>query len=596
MRPEEYYTRKRVEIQGELQSIKKKRNGITLGKIGLFIGICTGLYFFATTAAWQILAALGCGVVLFIVLSVWDNKVVVRIRECGVAMLCCETELSYLKGDCSGLATGSEYRQADHPYAIDLDILGENSLFQHINRTITAEGKTKLAGWLLAPSRTSQEIRERQTAVEELAGIPDWCNEFRVKGMLYAAAENISVDLTAWLNAPPYFLHSSVWTCIYISNILTWGAWIAVLFSWIPFLFALILSLAQLGWVNFHSKRMRLYNKQLDGFMRMTAVYLHLIRHMEGISFQSKRLADLKQGLTGKNQNALKAFAALNDQLNHFEQRGNFLANVLLNGLYTHTFYAIRDLDRWKKRYGSSVLKWVETVHEADALVSMAVYRFNHPQYIVPLLKTDDKWLLAEEAGHPLLGKDGGIKNDFSVQEMHQFFIITGANMAGKSTFLRTIGVNLVLALSGNVVCSRKFEFSLMELFTSMRTTDNLARGTSYFHAELLRLKQLVEQAEQTDRLFIILDEMLKGTNSEDKLYGSLKFLERLLQLPVSGIVATHDLALGELAEKYPDHFQNYCFEITPTHETIHYDYKLKAGISRNMNASLLLRKMGLIR
>lgn len=592
MRPEEYYARKQTEIQRKLRLIKKKRNGITLGKIGLFVGSCIGLYFFATTAAWEILVAIGCGVVLFVILSVWENKVIVQIRKCEMSSACCQTELNYLEGDYVGLATGVEYGKADHPYAMDLDILGDHSLFQHINRTVTPGGKNKLADWLLAPSRMALEIKERQAAVEELAGFLDWCNEFRVEGKLYAPEESRPIDLTTWLNAPPYFSRPFSW--IYVSNILTGGAWIAVLFSWLPFIFALVLSLGQLGWVTFHSKRMSLYNEQLDGFIRITAVYLRLIRRMEEIPFHSKRLADLKERLMGKNQHALKAFATLNYQLNRFEQRGNFLANSLLNGLGTHTFYVIRNLDRWKTLYGSSVLKWIEAVNETDALVSMAVYRFNHPEYTVPVLK-EDKWLLAEKAGHPLLGKDGGIKNDFSVQKIHQFSVITGANMAGKSTFLRTIGVNLVLALSGNVVCSRKFEFSLMELFTSMRTTDNLARGTSYFHAELLRLKQLVSRAEQTDRLFIILDEMLKGTNSQDKLYGSLKFLERLLQLPVSGIVATHDLALGELAEKYSDHFQNYCFEITSTDEAIQYDYQLKAGISRNMNASLLLRKMGLI-
>ena len=595
MRPEEYYSQKQTKIQQALAAVKKKRNGITLGKIILFLGMCIGIYFFATTAVWGILAVtIGC-LILFIILSVWDNKVVVRIKEYEIARICYQTELNYLKGEYEGLPTGKEYMRENHPYATDLDILGDNSLFQQMNRTVLPGGKDKLAEYLLSPSRTVQEIKERQDSVAELAALPDWCNEFRVKGRLYSQAEGKPLDLNTWLNVKPYFSHRSVWMYIYFSNILTVGAWIAVLFSYIPFIFALVLSLVQLSWVALHLKRMGLYNEQLDGFMRVTAVYLHLIRHMEEIPFQSKRLKDLQQRLGGEKQEALRAFAVLNSQLNRFEQRGNFLVSTIVNGLYTHTFYAIKNLDRWKCVYGSAVFKWMGAINEMDALASMAIYYFNHPEYTIPVLK-EGKWLTAEGIGHPLLGKDGGVKNDFSVRDMHEFFIITGANMAGKSTFLRTIGVNLVLALSGNVVCSRKFEFGLMELFTSMRTTDDLARGTSYFHAELLRLKQLVAQAGQTDRLFIILDEMLKGTNSQDKLYGSVKFLERLIQLPVSGMVATHDLALGELAEKYPDHFFNYCFEITSTDENIQYDYKLKAGISRNMNASLLLRKMGLIR
>ena len=167
--------------------------------------------------------------------------------------------------------------------------------------------------------------------------------------------------------------------------------------------------------------------------------------------------------------------------------------------------------------------------------------------------------------------------------------------MAGKSTFLRTTGVNLVLALSGNVVCATHFECQLMDLFTSMRTTDNLSKGTSYFHAELLRLKELTIRASQGKTLFIILDEMLKGTNSQDKQNGSFKFLKKMLTLPVSGLVATHDLVLGNLASEDPEHFFTVCFEISHTVNDIHYDYKLHQGVSKTMNASILMQKLGLI-
>ncbi|MGL4327421.1 MAG: MutS-related protein, partial [Tannerellaceae bacterium] len=174
-------------------------------------------------------------------------------------------------------------------------------------------------------------------------------------------------------------------------------------------------------------------------------------------------------------------------------------------------------------------------------------------------------------------------------------FVVTGANMAGKSTFLRSVGVNMVLALTGSVVRATTFHFTPIQLFTSMRTTDNLAGGISYFHAELLRLKKLVDAASAGNPLFIILDEMLKGTNSTDKLNGSIRFLEKIRTLPLCGLIATHDLALGELSTKYPTEFHNICFEIEHTNEAISYDYKLKPGVSRNMNASILLKQMGLI-
>ena len=224
----------------------------------------------------------------------------------------------------------------------------------------------------------------------------------------------------------------------------------------------------------------------------------------------------------------------------------------------------------------------------------MANYRFNHPAYCLPVI-CQDRLLDTEEIGHPLLKSERNVTNDFSIRSLHQIAIVTGANMAGKSTFLRTIGVNLILAQSGNVVCSRYFAFQPMTLFTSMRTTDSLSKDTSYFHAELLRLQQLVNIAQQEDKVFIILDEMLKGTNSVDKLNGSLAFLKRILSYPISGLVATPDLALGELAADFPEHFFNVCFEIVHSGSQITYDYKLHPGISSNMNASILLKQMGLI-
>ena len=185
--------------------------------------------------------------------------------------------------------------------------------------------------------------------------------------------------------------------------------------------------------------------------------------------------------------------------------------------------------------------------------------------------------------------------NDFGIDRLHEFYIITGANMAGKSTFLRAVGVNLVLACCGAVVHASSFEFQPMAIFTSMRTVDDLAKGTSYFHAELLRLQKLVTMAEREEKTFIILDEILKGTNSRDKLNGSRRFLQKLLTLPIAGLVATHDLELGALADTQPEHYFNRCFEITHTDDDIVYDYKLKPGISQNMNASILLEKMKLV-
>ena len=276
------------------------------------------------------------------------------------------------------------------------------------------------------------------------------------------------------------------------------------------------------------------------------------------------------------------------------EQRANLLAELVTNALWMRDVHLVRRLEKWRRTYGTKIGEWLEAVSVADRLVSLATFRFNHPEYTVPEI-TDDRLLEAHAVGHPMLPREGMVTNDLTVRDLHEFFVVTGANMAGKSTFLRTIGVSLVMALSGCVVCASRFRCRPMALFTSMRTTDNLSKGTSYFHAELLRLQQLVHTAECEERLFIILDEMLKGTNSQDKLNGSLRFLEKLRGLRVAGLVATHDLALGELQERFPANFHNVCFEIDHQGREIVYDYKLRPGVSRNMNASILLEQMGLI-
>ncbi|MCC8173103.1 MAG: hypothetical protein LIO65_01540 [Odoribacter sp.] len=381
---------------------------------------------------------------------------------------------------------------------------------------------------------------------------------------------------------------------VFIFNGITLVAWVLVLFSIIPFSLALILSLLQLMWLSLYLKKINVYYGKLGEFVNIMVNYFYLIKQIRETDFTSQRMKELKSSLFNQELDSLVAFGKLRKLLSGFDQRNNFLVGFFRNALYMSDFHFLMDLDKWKTAYGEYVKKWMETVHETDVLSSMATYHFNHPDFIFPTLK-QDIWMEAEGLGHPLLTADICVCNDMEIRKEHNFYIITGANMAGKSTFLRAGGVNLVLALSGNVVFSNRFTFGLMNLFTSMRTTDNLAKGISYFHAELLRLKKLTEVAEKSERLFIILDEMLKGTNSKDKLNGSLKFLERLLLYPVSGLIATHDLALGKLAEQYPGNFFNSCFEIAHSGDEIKYDYKLKEGISQNMNASLLMEQMGLI-
>lgn len=594
MTPQDYYNQKITCYSQQLKRIKKQRNLITLAKLLTFAALIFQIYWLITTHTFPVAWTIVC-VILFIFLTQLDQRIVKQQKLLEELISINKQETDYLSGSLSSFATGQVYLDPTHPYAGDLDLFGEDSLFQHLNRTATSAGTHKLADWLLTLSKEPETIRQRQEAVTELSELPEWCHYFRALGKLHPTQEIDSSILRQWQEQPAFFKNAQrTRTILYLTNSIILMSWILVAVGLFPYGLALIFSLLQLLVLALFLKKINLYHNQLNRFIRTISNYLPLIRQLEQQSFHSAYLQNIKNILLKSSCNALKALSALNKIQERLDQRGNVLTAFVLNGLYLKDMHIILSMDKWKKTYSSNIDTWTTATSETDALVSMANYRYNHPDYTFPILN-DSILLDAREAGHPLLKGKYKVTNDFRVDHLHQLYIVTGANMAGKSTFLRTIGVNLVLAQSGNVVYSSQFTFHPMALFTSMRTTDNLAKDTSYFHAELLRLKQLIEIAEQEEKLFIILDEMLKGTNSVDKLNGSLAFLRKLLSYPVSGLVATHDLALGDLATSYPANFLNTCFEITHTGNDISYDYKLHPGVSSTMNASILLKQMGLI-
>ena len=539
---------------------------------------------------------MGIGAILvFIFLTLWDSQIIYRQHLIEELLRINTLESDYLAGNFSALDQGERFNDPAHPYAHDLDLFGEDSLFQHLNRTVTFSGTQKLVSWLLSLSKDPEVIHSRQQAAEELCAEPEWCQHFRAAGALHPTQALDAVILKSGPTESPFFSkHSTVRLILWIANTIVIVSWAVTSFTPLPFSISLVLSLLQLSALALYIKKINAYHQRLNLFLKTISNYLPLVRLIHDQSFRSPYLQKIRHSLFTPESNSLQALTQLHRIQNNLDQRGNIVIAFILNGLYLKDFHTLLRLDHWRKKYGPDIETWTDVLSEADALISMANYRFNHPAYCLPVI-CQDRLLDTEEIGHPLLKSERNVTNDFSIRSLHQIAIVTGANMAGKSTFLRTIGVNLILAQSGNVVCSRYFAFQPMTLFTSMRTTDSLSKDTSYFHAELLRLQQLVNIAQQEDKVFIILDEMLKGTNSVDKLNGSLAFLKRILSYPISGLVATHDLALGELADDFPEHFFNVCFEIVHSGSQITYDYKLHPGISSNMNASILLKQMGLI-
>jgi DNA mismatch repair ATPase MutS len=555
-------------------------------KLTLFAGsLLTGYYAFNGL---PYIFPISCFAVYLYMLFL-DSRMAETALEIKELIKSYSTELKYIQGDLSGLENGIEFLSTEHNYAADLDIFGENSLFQEINRTVTPNGAKILCSYLKNPCLEDRAILSRQAAIQELSEHNSWSHEFRVKGKIHPVSSYDESIIDKWKNIN-YFLNGKFKTALFISNGLCFASLLIAVSGLIPY--NLFITLASLQLAIF-AITMGLVNKahfQLDKVIKSITNYFYLINHVNKIDFKSAELAELK----AKLNNSLTAFKELKSIQNSFDQRSNILTTIIFNALYLRDIHTLSSVISWRNKYVDNINEWTNVIDKFDALISMANYKFNHPDYIFPEI-TSKCILAAKGVVHPLMKGEDVVDNDFYIDNLHEMYIVTGANMSGKSTFLRSVGLNLVLALSGNVTRCKEFAFTPVNLFTSMRTTDNLSMGRSYFHAELLRLKTLHDIAGNGQAVFVILDEMLKGTNSEDKLNGSLKFLVKLLQFNISGIIATHDLAIGQLSDTYPRNFHNICFEIDHSDDDIIYTYKLQNGISKNMNASFLLKKMNLI-
>ena len=507
-----------------------------------------------------------------------------------------KAELDYWEQNVSGFDAGSEFMDANNPFTSDLDIFGEYSIFQAINRSATTAGRAKLAAWFSTSLLQPSHILARQQAVAELKDDYLFRQHFQAIGQLDKDSLSDLSQINAWVAERSWLKNKKILLpVLYLSPVFTIGSILAAVFipifpASIPEAFCLLMLVV----TGVYLKLLNRVHHQLGAFSNAFSKYARLLELVKQQQFHSSSLSAIYTTLFGEQHNAAKAFSALSKLLASFDQRANLLVAVVLNALYLRDLQLLVRLENWKHEYDSYLPQWVDATTEIDALCSLANFSFNHAEFIFPEI-TDQVLVEAKNLGHPLLPSATRVDNDFCIERLGQFNIVTGANMAGKSTFLRSVGVNLLLASCGAPVCASTFRFKPMVLFTSMRTTDNLAKHTSYFHAELLRLKSLIAAAEGGHELFVILDEILKGTNSTDKLIGSRKFLTKLKDLSIAGLVATHDLALGELSTEFPRQFKNICFEVEIADRNIKFDYKLREGVSQNMNATVLMEQMGIV-
>jgi hypothetical protein len=527
------------------------------------------------------------------------SKEIIKLKE---LIRINEDETEALGGSFKMFHSGSEYIDKSHPFTYDLDVFGPSSLFCYLNRTCTIAGKNRLAEHLSDINENRVEIKERQEAVSELKRDPDWSQNFIAEALSiydFSLEVNEKTDqteerLSGWSSIPFFVKHKNfIRIMTIVLPVLVLGSLAVSILGILPYRITGLFMLVNLAYVGIYLKKINREHEKFGRIVKSLKKIEILINLIENKSFESSFLNRVKSRL-GADKESSGLIKTLYKTLQAFDQRLNMLTGVLLNGFVLWDLQILLRLEKLKEEVHFFVPKWFDVLGEFDSMISLSVFAFNHPEYVVPKL-SDEAFLLSfKSGGHPLLHNDKRVNNDFEISGLHKIVIITGANMAGKSTFLRTVNVNMILGASGAPVCATFFEFSPVPLFTSIRTDDSLSKNESYFFAELMRLKKITDELKSGKTLFITLDEMLKGTNSKDKHQGSYALIEQLIRYKASGLAATHDIELGKLAQVYPENVDNMRFEVEIQEDELHFDYALKEGISQNLNASFLMKKYGI--
>lgn len=580
-----FYTEKERHLAGEIAQLKQKSRLFVAGQIVFFLLFLAFLVLY-TLVSWGALPLIlsVVSLALYALVRLMDVKNDEQVHRFSSLRNVYLHELSYLKGDFSCFDDGERYADAHHPFTFDLDVFGPESLFQRINRTVTTGG----SDWLAAQLSSVANRSARADAVDELASMEPWRATFMAlgaDGRIDSALIRQALQEIKSLQIPTFA--AKRWTFV-----LAWLLIIGLFAAIVASVAGLVSAQLPLWWGILHffgvffvcSGACRVISKAVDKLHEQLQVYVELIRQVsETTAFTTPQNAAIVNVLQGARQ----SFDQLNDILNGLDRRGNILGLFLMDALFLSDYFLVRRFLRWQRQYLGQVPVWIDAISEMDGLVSMATFRYNEPQAgRAEVVASEEMVYEAVGLYHPFLGAKA-VRNDFTLQHRH-YYIITGANMAGKSTFLRALGINYILAMNGMPVFATSLRVSAYSLFSSMRTTDDLAHGISYFNAELLRLKQLLTACQHNSQTLIILDEILKGTNSVDKLNGSRLFLQAVSALPVTGVIATHDL---ELSKMEGERFHNYCFEIALGHD-VTYSYKITPGIARNQNATFLLREI----
>lgn len=563
----------------------------TYSLLRILVFLATGMGVYITFNYWQISILIGvAGILLFIyLLSKYTDVKQQRTLYNALAKIN-EEEITIASGDFHNREKGLEFQDPKHFYSLDIDLFGRGSFFQFMNRTTINEGKEQLAEALKANEIV--HVEARQEAIKELASKPKWRQFYSANANL-VTVETPAKHIINWLEHYKMF----------IPKIMKWVPLVFTIFSIV--IFGLIVAeiitsqkvlgywlFLGLGLTGMYVKKINALSSQADRMKDTFRQYAVLLDLIENETFQSELLKEKQQQIQLDKEKASVIFKKLSRSLDALDNRNNIIGAIFGNGFFLTDIKNSYRIEQWIQHYGDKVSDWFKAVSFFDAYNSLGNFTFNHPEFVFPEITNEKEVIRARGLGHPLLDKTKRVDSDVSIFN-EQFFIVTGANMAGKSTFLRTMSLHIIMANVGLPVCARSSIYNPVKLITSMRTSDSLTDDSSYFFSELTRLKFIVDTIKK-EPYFIVLDEILKGTNSTDKAIGSRKFVEKLVATNATGIIATHDLSLCDIEQELSE-VKNYYFDAEIIDDELHFDYTLKQGICKNMNASFLLKKMDIV-
>lgn len=591
--PHEIYEQRIVSLSAERKQSVSKQQVFGWSRFGIAIAFAVAVYVLYK-GPWQTLVPiLAILIAIFLRLVALAGRNNETIRNLDRLLKINAEEISILGGYYTNRPDGATLVPHEHGYAEDLDIFGRASIYQYLNRTSSEQGSRLLADWFLAPA-SATTILDRQTSAKELSESYVWRQQLIAHGIANPISIVTEERVLEWLKEPPTFNSPALKWVRYILPGIMLGVLLIYLLDFIPgpiftgiaFIFFIIAGLFSLKIIPLH--------RELNKVAKEMQTLSQSLKTIEELKPKAAALQALQSELVNANGQASAIISELTAILERLDVRMNPFVHVFLNTFLFWDLQAAMQLNAWHKKHAADIPDWFKALAEMEALCSVAAIYFNHPDFTTPLLVKEPGALAGREIGHPLLPSAKRVTSSFETRDLAKLALITGSNMAGKSTFLRSIGVNIVLAMMGAPVCAKSFSLFPMRVMSSMRIKDNLEESTSTFYAELKKLKQIIEAANRHEHIYILLDEILRGTNSLDRHTGSEALIRQLIRENAVGILATHDLQLAELAAEYPQNLSNYHFDVQIKGEELYFDYKLKDGVCTSMNASILMRQIGI--